>query len=30
MLKPALAYPVTVLSKVIPLAVAENINISRV
>ena len=30
MLKPALAYPVTVLSKVIPLAVDENTNISRV
>jgi len=30
MLKPALVYPVIVLIKVIPLAVAENTNISRV
>lgn len=30
MLNPALAYPATVLSKVNPLAVAENTSISRV
>lgn len=30
MLKPALAYPVTVLTRVKPLAVAENTSISRV
>lgn len=30
MLKPALAYPATVLTKVRPLAVAENTSISRV
>lgn len=30
MLKPALAYPATVLIRVNPLAVAENTNISRV
>lgn len=30
MLRPALAYPVTVLSRVNPLAVAENTSISRV
>lgn len=30
MLRPALAYPVTVLTKVNPLAVAENTSMSRV